>query len=498
SSDSEFVTIGARRHLWKVPLEKGGPSPIFELSDLMLGGTWSPDGRSIIYSILHQGIYEVSAGGGAAKMLIPVDRSAGGDHFDTPYLLPARRTGRTLLYASQTSGAMHDIVLHSLESGRRSVLAENALNAVYSASGHVLYGQLTDGQEVIMALPFSVATMKPTGDAFRVARNSLLPSVSRDGTLVYPTAEGWPRIQLTWHDRRGHKIAAVGPLEAIENISSLSPDGRSVAFTAFQSMRRVIWVLDVIRGTKARLTFSPKAEANPVWSPTGKEIAFCSNRQKFWDIYTSPADGSGEAKVLVSGPLVKILDDWSPDGRFLVYEMEDAKTGHDLWYLKKRQDGSGYESAAFLRTPAQEGQARFSPDARYLAYASNESGRSEVYVRRFPDGSGKQQISVNGGSLPSWRKDKKELFYLDSETLVSVSISTKPVLSIGEMRRLFTDPGLSGTRLSSYFSSDAMYSASADGQRFLLPEISGPVPPRVIQVVENWFAEFRDRPKGDR
>jgi Tol biopolymer transport system component len=213
------------------------------------------------------------------------------------------------------------------------------------------------------------------------------------------------------------------------------------------------------------------------------------------DIYTAAVGSSGDVNVLASGPLHKIPNDWSPDRRFLVYEVEDPKTGNDLWYLKPKH-GGGYESTPFLRTPAYEGAARFSPDGQFLAYVSNESGRPEVYVRHFPDGGGTRRVSVYGGRLPSWRKDGRELFYLEGTTLVSVTVATRPVLTIGEMRRLFTSPGLTRVQLSAGFYADAMYDVAADGQRFLFPELIGPVGKPVIHVVENWFEEFKDRTAG--
>jgi Tol biopolymer transport system component len=494
SPDSAYVGFAAKKQLWKAPAQGTGLSPICELSGDLLGGTWSQDSRTIIFSIDHQGIYEVSAGGGVPKMLIPVDRSASGDHFDTPYLLPTGGGDRSLLYAEKRIAGIHDVVLYSLKSGKRTVLAQNAVEPAYSTSGHILYAQ----QRVlggIRALPFSVATMSATGDPFTIVQNGLQPSVGRDGTLVYWAEESLPKIQLTWHDRSGNKIAAVGPPELIETMS-LSPDGRSVAMNLIQDEGHAgIWILDAARGTKTRLTFSPQPDLDPVWSPTGKELAFASDRLGHADIYTAAVGGSGYDSVLVRGPSHKRPNDWSPDGRYLVYEMEDPKTGRDLWYLQPKQ-GGGYESTPFLRTPAYEGTARFSPDGQFLAYVSTESGRPEVYVRRFPDGSGLRRISVDGGRLPSWRKDGKELFYLEGTTLVSVTVATRPDFSIGEMRRLFKSPGLTDVHLSASFDADPMYGVSADGQRFLFPEIAGPAGKTVIHVVENWFEEFRNRTAG--
>jgi Tol biopolymer transport system component len=349
-----------------------------------------------------------------------------------------------------------------------------------------------------MALPFSLPKLRAEGAAFAIIHNSVVSSVSRDGTLVFPLVDAWPQIQLAWHDFSGHQIKRVGYPDAIETMS-LSPEGRRIAFNLIQrSGSSGIWILDVSGGTKNRLTFSAEQDYHPIWAPTGKEITFCSNRLGHFDIYTIPVGGGDEPKLLVGGPLNKIPDDWSSDGQFLVYEMEDPKTGQDLWYLKPKQSG-GYESMPVLRTPANEESGRFSPDGRFLAYVSDESGRREVYVRRFPDGSEVRQISVNGGRLPSWRKDGKELFYLQGKTLVAVPIKDdKGVLTIGDTRPLFDSPSLTEVRLSAYFYADLMYAVSDDGQRVLFPEIIGPVAAPVTRVVENWFEEFRARSKHGR
>ena len=298
SPDSQFVGFAARNHLWKAPVQRSGPAPLCELPDSFFGGTWSPDGHSIVFSIDRRGVYEVPASGGAPKIIVQADRFAPGNHCDSPYLLPAG-PGRNLLCAAQRNGGIHDLVLLALDSGKRSVLVPNVYDAhvVYSPTGHLLYEYPSSGVDLIMALPFSLATMKPTGDAFPIARIGSWPSVSRDGTLVYQTGAGLPELQLTWHDRsgnRGDKVAALGLGWAWAN--RLSPDGRSVALAAFRNSKVEIWIFDVTRGTKTRLT-SSQSDADPIWSPSGKEITFDSKREGQFGIYTTPADGSGEAKT---------------------------------------------------------------------------------------------------------------------------------------------------------------------------------------------------------
>ena len=490
SPDSESIGFAARNHLWRVASPKGVPSPICEISDQFLGGAWSPDGNSIVFSINHQGIYEVSASGGRPKMLIPAAHDAPGDHFDNPSWLPTRDGSRILLYAMRRVGAIHDVVLHSLDLGRRTALIPGAVFAVYSATGHILYGQTAGGVDETMALPFSLKTLRIEGAAFPIIHNSVVPSVSRDGTLVFAVVDTWPRIQLAWHDRSGHLVERVGPADAIEAMS-LSPDGRRIAFNLTQdSGGSGIWILDVSRGTKNRLTLSAQKDYHPIWAPTGKEITFCSSRLGHFDIYTIPVEGGHEPKLLIDGPLNKMPSSWSSDGRFLLYDIEDTKTGQDICYLRPKQ-GGGYESIPLLRTPANETSATFSPDGRFVAYVSDESGRPEVYIRRFPDGGELRQVSVSGGRLPSWRKNGKELFYVQGNTLMSVPVEARRVLTVGNARPLFQSANLAEVSLSAYFFADLMYAASQDGKDFIFPEIVGPLATPVIRVVENWFEEFR-------
>ncbi len=237
-----------------------------------------------------------------------------------------------------------------------------------------------------------------------------------------------------------------------------------------------------------RLTSDPWEDNLPIWHPSGNIIAFVCARGGNWDIFTKPGDGSGAERPLVATPLNECPDDWSPDGRYLVYRVGDPKRNSDLWYLKKKEDGSGYESVPFLQTPSEEGEAAFSPDGRFLAYVSNESGKPEVYVQRFPEGGGRQQVSVNGGRQPRWSRDAGELFYLEGETLMAVPVTTGLRFSPGIPRPLFKAPSL----FRQQGEVRRTYDVSADGRRFLLAEPPVPSEP-VIRVVRNWFAEFQDR-----
>ena len=252
-----------------------------------------------------------------------------------------------------------------------------------------------------------------------------------------------------------------------------------------------VWVHEVERALRRRLTFDPATDIRPLWSPSGEEITFQSSRQGNSDIFSRPADGTGEPVLLVGTDLGERPYDWSSDGKYLLYTVADRGNGADLWYLKRKEDGSGFESVAFLQTPFNESEPQISPDGRFVAYCSDESGQYEVHVQPFPEGRGKEQVSTNGGCQPRWSKDGKELFYVEGDMLIAVAVRTTPSFSSGSATSLFKDPHL----VANANADQIWYDVSADGQRFVLVgtvETEEDKAPS-IHVVQNWFAEFRDR-----
>ena len=201
-----------------------------------------------------------------------------------------------------------------------------------------------------------------------------------------------------------------------------------------------VWVHELGRALKKRLTFDAALDGAPIWWPSGKEITFRSARQGKSEIYIRPRGRHGRAGHVGSRALGRETHDWSPDGKYLLY-----RAGLDLSYLKRKEDGSGFDPVPFLQTSFSESVAKFSPDGRFVAYLSDESGRNEVYFRPFPGGDGKWQVSGNGGAQPRWSKDGKELFYVERDTLMTVAVATTPSFTSGAVTRLFQDANLSGT-----------------------------------------------------
>ncbi len=385
-------------------------------------------------------------------------------------------------------------MVQDLKTGRRELLGPGSIAPVYSPSGHLVY-QSPPSTSVLWALPFSLDTLQATGQAFPIAQNSRVPTVATDGTLVYLDVSGTlqRQRQLVWVNRSGKKVGEIGlPQKGISYLA-LSPDGRRVAVQVMEVSNYDIWVWDLTRPVKTRLTTGPDVDGVPLWSPTGEEVAFPSDRAGNLDIFLRQADGSGEAKVLPATPRNEALTDWSWDGKYLLYWLDDPETGWDLWYLERNEDGSAWEPHPFLHTAFNKCAAKFSPNGRYVAYLSNESGQWGVYVRPFPQGGRRSTVSSNGGTQPRWSRDGKELFYVEGGTLMAVSVSSGPTFSAGSPRRLFENPSLRDGPGAMWYPN---YDVSADGRQFVLPErvdLGEEAPKPSIRVVQNWFEQFRDR-----
>ena len=490
SPDSQFIGFGAGNELKKVSVQGGPAITLCPLPGSNLaGGAWSPGGGAIVFSsgsgfpVLH----EVPARGGEPQLLFEPETSERGPGNSQPHFLPSEPGPRSIVY-NVGSFSDREIVVKNLETGEREVLAEGAF-PVYSPSGHILY-QTAPSSPGLRALPFSLETLKPAGEAFPIAENAGDPSVAGDGTLVYVDLLGEVGEQLVWRDREGKKLREIGQPQDRLLDPALSPDGRHVAGRGTEDNNNDVWVHEAGRSLKRRLTFDAALDGRPIWSPSGKEITFRSARQGNDDIYLRPADGTGEPRLLVGTPLSERPSDWSPDGKYLLYTVRNEETGFDLWYLKRKEDGSGFEPVPFLQASFSQRAAKFSPDGRFVAYVSDESGRSEVYVRPFPGGDGKWQVSGNGGTQPRWSKDGKELFYVERDTLMGVAVATTPSFTSGAVTRLFQDANLAG-------SIRARYDVAADGRRFVLtePVAGAEEKPPSIHIVENWYEEFKDRPE---
>ena len=498
SPGSDFIGFAAGGEVRKVSVQGGLATRLCQLPGSHFhGGSWSPDGEVIVFSSgTPHNLYEVPARGGTPNLLISPGRlqavAGRADVAGSLAPLLAFRGGNSC------PGVRIRVCERDDHDGPR--LRDRAERGFWGPAhcrsirpAAILSINRLPAPHDLWALPFSLETLKADGEAFPISENSLYPTVAGDQTLVYLDGTGSGQQQLVWLDRRGEKMGQIGQAQLAIRDPVLSPDGRAVAVSALETSDQDVWIWNIARGVKTRLSSHPERDFLPVWSPTGEEIAFSSNRAGNFDIFLRQADGGGEANALAATARTEYLSDWSRDGKNLLYARDAPETGLDLWRLERAEDGSGWEPHPFLQTPFRETAATFSPDGRYVAYLSHESGQDEIYVQPFPESGRKLTVSSNGGRQPRWARDGKELFYVEGSTLVAVSVSTGSTFSVGAATRLFEHPGLRGERLF------PQYDISADGQRFILAETVGlgaDAPKPSIHVVQNWFAEFRDQQGG--
>jgi eukaryotic-like serine/threonine-protein kinase len=328
-----------------------------------------------------------------------------------------------------------------------------------------------------MAQSFDLATPALTGEAAQIVNpvgrmNGVYvnAAVAENGTLIYRTGGLADVRQLIWYDRGG-KVAQTLPEQGSWGQVVLSRDGsRAVVQKAMDGGNRDLCIVDMARSLFGRFTFNKTIEADPVFSPDGSQIVFGAERDGVRDLYIKASNGATNETLLITSPETKIASDWSRDG-LLLYSQRDPKTSWDLWILPmpeaKAKDDAGMPKV-FLATAAAEDQARLSPDGHYVACRSNESGRNEVYVRSFPEGDGRWQISRDGGGSPRWRADGKELFFIGPNlSVMAADLPLGPSVA-GVPRRLF-----SGRQTT-------IMDVAADGQRFrfadtLDEQVSSPI-----------------------
>jgi len=490
SPDGDWVAYGTASKLWKIRATGGDPVAICELNGAFnpaAGGVWLDSG-DIVFCDGNGPLLTISSQGGDPDTLLPLDPE-NDDDFHNVSGLP---DGRGFVFVVHTKDDTYDRIDLFADGERRKVLEHDG-QAVslpcYSPSGHLLYHRepLNRG---IWAVPFSLDELRVTGKPFLAIPDGNLPNVASDGTLVHSVGARVHEIQLFLVDRTGQDRTAVGDARQFGAAPALSPDGRRVAVTLFGE-NDDIWILDSQRGTQTRLTFDPGSQHWPAWSPDGRRIYYSDGEgNATYRIHVKAADGTGAPDSLGRGSMPSV----SRDGRFLFYSLFDLeRSTWDIHYYELGEDGlpTG-ESKAFLATDETEYGARLSPDGRYVAYHSWESGQIEIYLKRFPGGEGKWQVTIDGGNWPRWSEDGSELYFMKDTDLYVVPVQAEPSLSLGTPRVLF--PRSTDSRTMPFGWPDA-FDVSPDGEGFLIAEPvrdrDEPGGPEGLVVTENWFAEFR-------
>ena len=490
--DSRQLAFFSGSKLMKIDVT-GGPATTITAASTVFGGTWNQD--DVIVFGTNSGTFRVAAAGGTPTPVTELDKSRNETRHVFPHFLP---DGRYFLYTAPSSDTekaavfVGDLQSPNKNADKKLILQLNS-NANYvepqggagGASGFLLFVR----EGTLMAQPFDAGKLTTTGDAVPVAENVTTANYgyfgsSRNGTLAYASGGGGTNLQITWYDRFGKVVGTVGKPADMQT-PRLSPNGKMVAVDRLdpQSSKRDIWLHDLARGSEQRLTF---ADSNfyPVWSPDSLRVAYTRGGK----VMVKSADGTGQEEVLeTTGPLPQ---DWTRDGGFLISAQSNTnpKTSNDLWALPLSGGKAprGKESAKpvpLRETEFAEWHGRVSPDGRWLAYMSDESKRWEVYVVGFPSLNGHWQVSVNGGLLPVWSRDGRELYFMGSDNkLMAAAITPGAQFQAGVPQPLFN------VRIGA--SSNRSYDVSADG-RFLIAspvEQSATVP---MTVVLNWQAGLK-------
>ena len=486
SPDSNYLAFFAHEKLKKVEVSGGPPMDICEAPNGR-GGTWSLDGTILFAPASETALYRVADSGGQPTPVTALDELPETGSHRWPQFLP---DGRHFLFyaASSSPGFSGATYLGSLDGRKPRLLLRGGSNAVYAPPGYLLFAQ--DG--ALMAQRFDASRFGLSGDPIPIANPvRVLPtawlvmaSASQNGVLAYSAekaANGW---QLEWFDRHGKAMGSIGGTQFFHE-PQLSPDGKKLAVVvgANPVMAGNIWVFDLMKGAPARVTFAQEQTFGPIWSPDEMRIAFSSNRAGAYQLYEKAANGAGSTQPLTEDhALSEAPDSWSSDGRYIAYERVglQGKTGSEIWILPLFGDKKPFP---FLSSASNESMASFSPDGKWLAYVSDESGRAEVYIVPFPKRSGKWQVSTEGGTRPRWRRDGKELFFVSlGNKLMAVPVREENnTLDIGSPEPLFQinppDSQYAGW----------IYDVTPDGKRFIvatrLPEPPSAEP---ITLVVNW------------
>lgn len=482
SPDGRWLAFFSRDKLRKVAVSGGAPVTLCDTPLDNLGATWGPDG-TIVFALYSSGLWRVDEDGGDAEPLSRSASESGVVQHRWPQFLP---DGRRVLFVLQANEGPR-LAVFDLETGEARVVqgVENVIKARYVAGGYLVVAQ-SGG---LYGMAFDVDRERPLGVPMEIeSRISMVPEhgaadfeVSAAGVLVFVpgvvgAAEGG--TALVWVDRQGVAEPTRTRRGAYTH-PRLSPDGKRIVVGSGSEIgTRQLEVLDLERGTQSVVT-SRGRNGNPQWSPDGSRVLFSSDRAGDWDIYSmAPAGPEDEPTPVVSRPYEQWLGQLTPDGRTLVFYEVHPQTARDIWTLE--QSGNA-EPRPWLATEANERGMALSPDGRFLAYVSNESGRDEVYVRSFPSGHGPSIVSTGGGVEPRWSRDGTELFYRDGSRLMAVDVDVSSGFTAGVPRYLFEGPYVLEV------AGNANYDVSPDGEKFLMVRQEASSPDR-LHVVLGWNA----------
>jgi Tol biopolymer transport system component len=482
SPDSRVLVFAAGNKLERVDISGGAPpQTICEVPGAMIGGAWNQDGV-IVFGTLG-GVMTVAVAGGTPSLLTKVNPSGGELAHIAPTFLP---DGRHFLYVRYLGGDARGTYVGSLDAKPGQQDSKRLLVGFgfYAptpgpGTGRILFVQQNG---TLMAQAFDTTRLELKGDPVPIAQQVTKFTASANGVLAYTGGNASP-MQLTWFDRQGKVLGTLGEPGVSPKWPAISPDGGAVVVPRGEAEETDLWLYNLARGTRSRLTFDEKGNVEPVWSSDGSHIAFRSSRDGGWNIYQKPINGIGQDEALDKNPAaLKEPRDWSRDGKNLI-EVAVSDNKLSIWVLplSPKEAGSDRKPFPYVHDQFNELGGKLSPNGQWMAYSSDESGRLEIYVQTFPKPGGKWPVSTNGGMVPVWSRDGKELYFIGQDgKLMAVDVKSGPGGSFeaGTPKDLF-DPHFGGDEADTF-------DVSKDG-RFLIPTVieqSG----APITVVVNWTA----------
>ena len=476
SPDGQWLGFATPGGIFKVSLNGGAVLNLGVSSAGLNSADWGADGMITLGSA--SGLQQVSDGGGTPRPLTQLQPGEASHRL--PDVLPG---GRGELFDAVTGPNQWRIRLHSTADSEYRDLIAAGTAPRYAPTGHLVFAQAG----TLFAVPFDVNTLSTTGEPAPVLQGVLQTNTgypyynfSANGTLVYASGTAGVTRNLVWVARNGTEQPLAAPAREYD-WPRLSPDGRRIAV----EVSGQTWTYDTARDTLTRLTFDGAQNDAPAWSPDGTRIAVRSSREGLpSSIFWQMADGSGgQERLSTSTEVADLPLSFSPDGQQIAFVRTDRKTQRDIWVASVKDR----KRSLFLATPATEGAPRFSPDGRWIAYVSDESGRPETYVQPYPGPGGKWQISTDGGIEPAWNPNGRELFYRSGGRMMAVPVATQPAFSVGRPTMLFE-----GEYLASPFpQTGVIYDVTPDGQRFLMIKDVQAASATQINVVVNWFEELK-------
>ncbi len=480
SPDGASIAFATGNALSRVSVTGGAISQVCTAQDFTggAGGAWRRDGR-ILFTRGSDHIYQVAQGGGVPSVLVArIDSTEGDLHH--PLVLPGKGAIVCILHTLKSGPT----VLAVVEPGKRrpllTVTSGLLWNLEYDPRGYLIYGRLGDGAG-IWALPFSLKTLKTTGEPFMIAPEGGSPSIASNGSLAYRLGVAGLESHAIRLNRSGAVLDTLGrPSPGLWSLMP-SPDGRSLAAEIREAGEGDIWSYDLERGTEGRLAFGPGRQGEPAWSPDGRMLAY----REFVSttVMLAPADGSRSPRRFASG----MHPNFTPDGKRILYSRQAGDNRMDIWIASVESPG---DSMAVLATPAEENFPAPAPQAPFMAYESDESGQLEVYLKPYPQGEGRWQVSVQGGEQPLWNRTGDRLYYYDDSDFYEVEVQLTPTVRLGTPRVIFR---MGPLRLRT-FGRYTVLPTGNPNQFFAIQNTGAPAQsPNDAIVVENWPAEFTKR-----